>query len=314
MNVIIKGVGKSLPDRVINNHYFEAVGSSHDWIYNNLGINERRVVSEEKTSDLASIAGKNAISNAGLTSSDIELIIVATTTPDKQAPSCASYVQSKIEAYNAACFDLTAVCTGFLYALSTAYQFVRNETYKNVLVIGADTFSNVTDWKRRDSVFFGDGAGAMVLSQTQEDKGFLDFNLFSDGRAAEVFTIENKESDSMKDVFFHMDGRGIFENATKLVPKAINELLERNKINIDQIDLMVPHQPSIKILQSIAKDIKLPFEKVFTNMHKYANTSGATIPIAYYDALTDGLLKKSNYILFAAMGSGMAWGSAIYKN
>jgi 3-oxoacyl-[acyl-carrier-protein] synthase-3 len=314
MNVFISGTGMCVPEKIVFNSYFEKVGSSDSWIFNNLGIKERRVAVQESTSDLAAKASSEAIENAGLTSNDIELIIVATSTPDKQAPSCASYVQNKLKAVNAAAFDISAVCTGALYALSVAYQFVKSNTYKNVLVVGADTFSKVTDWSRRDSVFFGDGAGAFVLSQTKEDKGFIDFNLFSDGAGAEIFTIENKEPHNPKSKsYFHMDGKGIYQGATSAVPKAINKLLDKNNFSIDQIDLLVPHQPSISILKSIAKDIGLPFEKVFTNMDKYANTSGATVPIAYHDAHQRGLLKDSTYILFAAVGSGMAWGSALYK-
>ncbi|AFU68476.1 3-oxoacyl-(acyl-carrier-protein) synthase, KASIII FabH [Psychroflexus torquis ATCC 700755] len=314
MNVFINGTGMCVPKKIISNLYFEKVGSSDNWIFNNLGIKERRITVNESTSDLASMAGIEAISNAGLTPDDIELIIVATSTPDKQAPSCASYVQNKIKAFNAGAFDISAVCTGALYALSVAYQFIKTGTYKNVLVIGADTFSKVTDWKRRDSVFFGDGAGAIVLSQTEENKGFIDFNLFSDGRGAEIFTIENKEpQNSESKSYFHMDGKGIYQGATTAVPKAINKLLVKNNFSIDEIDLLIPHQPSISILKSIAKDIGLPFEKVFTNMDKYANTSGATVSLAYHDALQKGLLKDAKYILLAAVGSGMAWGSALYK-
>ena len=269
MNVFISGTGMCVPEKIVFNSYFEKVGSLDSWIFNNLGIKERRVAVQESTSDLAAKASLEAIENAGLTPNDIELIIVATSTPDKQAPSCASYVQNKLKASNAAAFDISAVCTGALYALSVAYQFVKSNTYKNVLVVGADTFSKVTDWSRRDSVFFGDGAGAFVLSQTKEDKGFIDFNLFSDGAGAEIFTIENKEPHNPKSKsYFHMDGKGIYQGATSAVPKAINKLLDKNNFSIDQIDLLVPHQPSISILKSIAKDIDLPFEKVFTNMDK----------------------------------------------
>lgn len=314
MNVFISGTGMSVPDKIIPNSHFEKVGSSDEWIYKNLGIKERRIVTDESCSDLAADASLNAISNAGLDAKDIDLIIVATTTPDKQAPSCASYVQDKIKAYNAAAFDLAAVCSGTIYAMSVAYQFLKNETYANVLVVGADTFSTITDWNRRDSVFFGDGAGAMVLSQTEEDNGFIDFNLFSDGSLASIFTIENLEPDeSHSRNFFHMDGKGIFSGATTFVPKAINSLLKKNSFSIDNIDLMIPHQPSIGILKSIAKQIGLPFDKVMTNMDKYANTSAGTIPIALHEAFNSGLFNSSKHVLFAAVGSGMAWGTALYK-
>lgn len=314
MRAFISGTGMYVPEKVIPNTYFEKVGSSDEWIYNTLGIKERRVVSHQSTSDLAAIAGKNAIQNAGLQVNDIDLIIVATSTPDKQAPSCACYVQDKLQAYGAAAFDLSAVCSGAMFAVSVGCQFVENGTYQNVLVIGADTFSNIIDWKRRDSVFFGDGAGAMVLSATKEDKGFIDFNLFSDGRGANHFTIENKEPDHPdSQAYFYMDGKEIYNGATTLVPKSIEALLTKNKFSIDQIDVMIPHQPSIGILKSIAKQVGLPFDKVMTNMDKYANTSGGTIPIALHEAIEQGRLNKAEYVLFAAVGAGMTWGTSLYK-
>lgn len=314
MNVIIKGTGMAVPKKIIPNSYFEKVGSSDKWIFENLGIKERRIVENENCSDLAAIASLEAIKNANINPSDIDLIIVATTTPDKQAPSCASYVQDKINAKSAAAFDLGVVCTGAIYALSIGYQFVKSNTYQNVLVIGADTFSKITDWSRRDSVFFGDGAGAIILSSTEEDRGFIDFNMFSDGSFAEIFTVEKNtlDNDNQRNVFF-MDGKGIYNGATTFVPKAINAILEKNNFSIDQMDLLIPHQPSIRILKSIATQIGMPFDKVITNMDKYANTSAATIPIALHETIVSGRFEKANYVLFAAVGSGMAWGSAIYK-
>lgn len=314
VNVFIKGTGAYVPEKVVPNQYFERVGSSDEWIYNTLGIKERRIVTTEKSSDLAAKAGQKAIEDAGLEVSDIGLIIVATSTPDKQAPSCACYVQEKLGAKKAVAFDLSAVCSGAMFAMSVGYQFVKNNTYEHVLVIGADTFSKVIDWERRDAVFFGDGAGAMVLSKTTEDKGFIDFNLFSDGSGTEHFTIENKNpEDADSKCYFYMDGKEIYNGATALVPKAINALLEKNNFSIEDIDLMVPHQPSIGILKSIAKQIGLPFEKVMTNMDKYANTSGGTIPIALNDAFKEGKLNNAKHILFAAVGAGMTWGTALYK-
>jgi 3-oxoacyl-[acyl-carrier-protein] synthase-3 len=176
-NVYIRGTGSYAPDNVVRNDFFDSVGSSDEWIFKNLGIRERRISTGQTTSDLGALAGQRAIENAGLTPLDIDLLIVATATPDRPCPSCASFVQEKLEAWNAAAFDTAAVCSGALFSIATAAQFVRTGMYKNVLVIGADTFSNITDWNRRDAVFFGDGAGAMVLSQTKQDKGFIDFLL-----------------------------------------------------------------------------------------------------------------------------------------
>ncbi len=314
INVIIKGTGSYVPEKVLHNKFFEKVGSSDEWIYNNLGIRERRVVTNELSSDLATKAAKRALEDAQVNAKDIELIIVATSTPDKQAPSCACFVQEKLKAHKAVAFDLSAVCSGAMFAMSVGYQFIKNGTYKHVLVIGSDTFSKVIDWERRDSVFFGDGAGAMVLSATNEDKGFVDFNLFSDGSGANHFTIENKNPEDVNSkTYFYMDGKAIYNGATGLVPNAIRALLQKNNLTVDDIDLLVPHQPSIGILKSIAQQIGLPFEKVMTNMDKYANTSGGTIPIALDEAFEQGKLDGAKYLLFAAVGAGMTWGTAVYK-
>ena len=320
-NVYIKGTGSYAPEKVIPNDYFERVGSNDTWIYNTLGIKERRIVEDETTSDLAAKAGLKAIEDAGLQVNDIDMIVVATTTPDRQAPSCACFVQDKLKAYQAVAFDVAAVCSGALFTISVAHEFIKTGRYDNVLVIGADTFSTITDWDRRDSVFFGDGAGAMVLSHTSEDKGFIDFDLHSDGRGKEHFTIpgggsENpatKKSVKKKQHYFQMNGKEVFDTATKVVPESINALLQKNHVTIDQISYMIPHQPSIGILKSIARSVGLPFEKVTTNMDRYANTSGATIPLVFDETHHAGKFSDGDYLLFAAVGAGWTWGTALYK-
>lgn len=321
VNVYISGTGSYTPDKVVPNSYFEKVGSNDEWIYNNLGIKERRIVDNETTSDLAAKAGLDAIKNAGLKVKDIDMIVVATTTPDRQAPSCACFVQDKIKAYQAVAFDVAAVCSGALFTIAVAHEFIKTGRYNNVLVIGADTFSTITDWDRRDSVFFGDGAGALVLSQTEEDKGFIDFDMHSDGRGKEHFTIpgggaeQPTSSDSLKNKqhYFQMNGREVFDTATKVVPKSIENILQRNRIDIGQISYMIPHQPSIGILKSIAKSIGLPFDRVTTNMDKYANTSGATIPLVLDETHKAEKFSKGDYLIFAAVGAGWTWGTALYK-
>lgn len=320
-NVYIKGTGSYTPKKVIPNSYFERVGSNDEWIYNTLGIKERRIVEEENTSDLAAKAGLNAINDAGLSVKDIDMIVVATTTPDRQAPSCACFVQEKLEAFQAVAFDVAAVCSGALFTISVAHEFIKTGRYNHILVIGADTFSNITDWDRRDSVFFGDGAGALVLSHTTEDKGFIDFDLHSDGRGKEHFTIpgggsENPASnESVKDKqhYFQMNGKEVYNTATKVVPQSVKAILTKNNISVNQLAYMIPHQPSIGILKSIAKSIGLPFEKVTTNMDKYANTSGATIPLVLDETHKAGKFSSGDYLLFAAVGAGWTWGTALYK-
>lgn len=317
----IKGTGSYAPKNIVKNDFFEAVGSNDEWIFKYLGIKERRISTGETTSDLAYMAGKIAIENAGLEVKDIDLIILATATPDKLAPSCASFVQEKLKAFSATAFDISAVCSGAIFAITTATQFIKTGMYKNVLVIGADTFSTITDWKRRDSVFFGDGAGAMVLSRTTEDKGFIDFLLHTDGRGKDHFNIPaggsampaSKESIENRLHYYQMNGKEVFDTAIHVVPQSINELLEKNNTKISEIDFLLPHQPSIRILKEIAKRIDLPFEKVRTNMDRYANTSGGTIPILLDEVHRNKEFSKGDILLFAAVGAGWTWGSALYK-
>jgi len=320
-NAFIKGTGSYAPENIVKNDFFEAVGSNDAWIQKNLGIKERRISTGETTSDLATIAAQRAIDDADLSVDDIDLIILATATPDKLAPSCACFVQEKLKAFNAVAFDISAVCSGAVFATTTAVQFIKSGMYKNVLVIGADTFSNITDWNRRDSVFFGDGAGAMVLSHTTEDKGFIDFSLHTDGRGKDCWNIPaggsliptTSETLEKGLNYFQMDGPAVFQTAIDVVPKSINALLEKNKVSIDQIDLLIPHQPSIRILQEVASRIALPWEKVMTNMDRYANTSGGTIPIMLDETVKNNKIQKGDLVLFAAVGAGWTWGTALYK-
>ncbi len=322
-NAKIIGTGSYIPEKVYTNEYLETIlPTNSKWIFDNLGIKERHIAkNDEATSDLAWKAGERAIENSGLMKEDIDLIIVCTATPDRLAPSTACIVQDKLQAYNAVAFDVSAVCSGFLFGMSVASQYISSGVYDNVLVIGADTFSKITDWSRRDAVFFGDGAGAAVISHSNVNGGFLAYRLFSDGRGRENFTIPGGGSEfpaSSKTIsegkhFFKMNGRAVYETATKVLPKAINQVLKDTGLNVDDIDLMIPHQPSIGILKKTASVIGLPFEKVMTNMDKYANTSGGTLPILLDEVHREGKIKKGDIILFAAVGSGWTYGAAIIK-
>jgi len=322
-NVKIIGTGSYVPELIYTNEYLETiVPTNAKWIEDNLGIKERRIaLPEQATSDLASEAGLKAIDNAGLSPNDIELIIVATATPDRLAPSTAAIVQDKIKAYKAVAFDLAAVCSGFLFSISAASQFIATGIYNNALVIGADTFSKITDWSRRNCVFFGDGAGAAVLTHTETDSGFLAFRLYTDGRGKWNFTIPGGGSEfplSYENVdagyrYFQMNGKAVYETAINVLPQAINQVLSDTGLSINDIDYMIPHQPSIKILKDTAKIIGLPFEKVMTNMDRYANTSGGTIPILLDEVNRAGKLKSGTIVLFAAVGSGWTYGASIMK-
>jgi 3-oxoacyl-[acyl-carrier-protein] synthase-3 len=276
---------------------------------------------DQPTSDLATQAALRALENAGLKPEDIDLIIVATATPDRLAPSTACIVQDKIGAYNSVAFDLAAVCSGFLFSVSTAAQFIATGIYNTALVIGSDTFSKIIDWSRRDCVFFGDGAGAAVLTHADDGEGFLAFRLYSDGRGKWNFTIPGGGSEfpmSQENVasgkrYFQMVGRAVYETAIKVLPMAINQVLADTGLRIEDVDYMIPHQPSIQILKDTASIIGLPFDKVKTNMDKYANTSGGTIPILLDEVNRSGQLKRGDVVLFAAVGSGWTWGASIIK-
>lgn len=323
-NVKIIGTGSYIPETIYTNQYLETIIPTNDaWIRENLGIKERHIVADnETTSDLAAQAAIRAVQDARLTVDDIDLIIVATATPDRKAPSTAAIVQDKIKAYNAAAFDISAVCSGFLFAMSVGSQYIASGVYNHVLVIGADTFSRIIDWVRRDAVFFGDGAGAAVLSAANVTEGFLAYRLYTDSSNKKFgFTVPaggsempiNEEALAKRLQYFQMDGRAVFDSAVSVLPKAISQVLADTGLSIEDIDLMIPHQPSIKILRKTAEIIGLPFEKVMTNMDKYANTSGGTIPILLDEVRKSGKIKSGNIILFAAVGSGWTYGAAIIK-
>ena len=290
------GTGSYMPDKVWTNKDLEEfVDTNDEWIYNTLGISERRIAShEEHSSDLGAEAARRAIDNAGLKAEDIDIIIVATATPDRKIPSTACIIQDKIEAYGAAAFDISAVCSGFLYGIVIAAHMPGN-----ILVIGVDTFSKITDWTKRDCVFFGDGAGAAVVN-----KGEMFSRLCADGRGWGSFTVESK--------YYEMNGRDVYNTAISVLPIAINGVLKDAGMTIDDIDYMIPHQPGIGILKETARRIKMPFEKVLTNMDKYANTAGASIPILLDEANREGKLEGKT-ILLAAVGAGWTWGAAIIK-
>jgi len=323
-NCKILGTGSFVPETIYTNEYLETVlPTNAEWIFENLGIRERHIAApDQTTSDLAARAGERAIANAGLEADDIELIIVATATSDRKAPSTAAIVQHKIGARNAAAFDINAICSGFLFSMSIASQYIASGVYNNILVIGADTFSRITDWTRRDAVFFGDGAGAAVVSMTNGTDGFLAYRIYTDtshdmygftipGGGAETPLTPDNIHEGLQ--YFQMNGKAVFKVATEVLPKAINQVLADTGLTIDDIDLMIPHQPSITILQKTAELIGMPFEKVMHNMGKYANTSGATIPILLDELNQSGRLKQGDIILFAAIGSGWTYGASIIK-
>lgn len=284
----IKGTGSYVPPNVVSN---KEISMSPNWVYEKLGIKERRI-SDMTTSHMATIAGLNAIKSANITIQDIDLIIVATSTPDKLAPSVACMVQDNIGAINAAAFDVNAVCSGFVYALSLASEL----PYKNILVIGVDRFSTITDWNSRDNIFFGDGAGAAVVS------GRACYFIGADGYGRESFKCDHGCT-------FKMVGKDVYSAGLHYLPIAINSVLEKRGITIDEIDWMLPHQASKRMLEELAVSIGIPFSKVLTNMEKYGNTAAASIPIL----LDEGKFKNGDLLLLASIGSGWTYGAIIIR-
>lgn len=309
-NVRIVGTGSFAPERIVTNEELcTRVDTSSEWIFENLGIRERRVAADGQfTSDLAYEAAKRAIDDAGLVPNQIDLIIVATATADRQAPSTACIVQEKLGITNRCpAFDISAVCSGFLYAMTIASQFVQNGMYNNVVVIGADTFSRITDWSRRDCVFFGDGAGAAVLQGTDSRDCLFSSVLYADGRGQDNFTVHPGDD------YFTMNGRAVYETGTNVLPSAIRTVIEANQLSLADVSVVIPHQPSIRILRDTSRLLGLPFEKFRTNMDRYANTSGATIPLLLDEVRRDGGLRHGDLVVFAAVGSGWTWGAAICR-
>ncbi|HJO91961.1 MAG TPA: beta-ketoacyl-ACP synthase III [Victivallales bacterium] len=317
----IIGTGSYVPKKIRLNDFFEKVGSSDKWIQSKLGIKERHLAADnEATSDLAANAALNAIENAGLKPEDIDLIIMATISPDRKFPSTACFVQYKIKAFNAAAFDMQAACSGFVYAMFVAREFIRTGTYDNVLVIGGDIFSKVTDYDRRDSVFFGDGAGAAVLSHTEEG-GFLAYKMAADGTGRYAVTIPGGGSEmpitpevvEKKLHYWQMDVHAVYKAATTVLPKVIGEVLEMANLTVDDIDWVIPHQPGKSMLHDIMDKAVLPWDKVVTNMDKYANTSSGTVPIMLDETHRAGTLKKGDLVLFVAVGAGLTWSASVLK-
>lgn len=305
----ITGTGSSVPSRVVSNEELAAtVDTTAAWVYENLGIRERRVAADDQaTSDLATQAARRAIDDAGIGIDDVELIIVATATPDRQAPSTACLVHEKLGMKNQCpAFDLAAVCSGFLYGMTIASQFIESGTYRHVLVIGADTFSRITDWTRRDCVFFGDGAGAAILSRHDGGDSLFSCVLHADGVGKDAFTVPPGGT-------FSMNGRAVYETGSRVLPEAIASLLTQHNLTPADIDIIIPHQPSVRMLHNAAATLGVPFEKVATNMVRYANTSGATIPLLLDEVKRANRLTPNDLVVFAAVGSGWTWGAALYR-
>jgi 3-oxoacyl-[acyl-carrier-protein] synthase-3 len=316
----IIGSGSYLPEKILTNLDLEKiVDTSDEWIVDRTGIRQRHVVSEsETTSDLATQAARNALQAAGVSSNDIDLIIVATTTPDRIFPSTACLVQEKLGIHGCAAFDIQAVCTGFVYALSVADKFIKTGSARCALVIGAESLSKILDWNDRTTcVLFGDGAGAVVLSASDE-QGILSTHLHADGQYKELLTTnggvsENSMAFQRGETYITMKGNEVFKIAVNTLGAIVDETLQHNNLQKEDIDWLVPHQANIRIISATAKKLKMPMDRVVTTVDKHGNTSAASIPLALDVAIRDGRIKRGETILMEAFGGGFTWGSVLAK-
>ncbi len=323
-SVGILGTGSCLPEKVVTNHDLaKIVDTSHEWIVSRTGIHTRRITDDNTaTSDLATNAAKIALERANIKAEDLDLIIVTTVTPDMNFPSTACIVQSNIGAKKAAAFDLEAACSGFLYGISVADQFIKTGAYDNVLVIGAETLSKITNWNDRNTcVLFGDGAGAVVLGPIEEGRGILSTYLGADGEGGKFLTMPaggSRMPASIQSVeqnlhYIKMDGSEVFKFAVRIMGNAAKKALELCNLRVDDIDYLVPHQANTRIISSAAKRLNLPMEKVYVNLDIYGNMSAASIPVALDEAVSKGEIKKGDNVVLVGFGGGLTWGSCVIK-
>ncbi|HOA99493.1 MAG TPA: beta-ketoacyl-ACP synthase III [Candidatus Atribacteria bacterium] len=321
--VKILGTGSSVPERIITNFDLEKmVDTSDEWITTRTGIKERRIAQEEEsTSTFALLAAQRALQAAQVSPEELDLIIVATVTPDMLFPATACLLQRELKAHKAASFDLEAGCTGFVYALSLAEKYLRGGGGEKALVVGAETLSKILDWEDRSTcVLFGDGAGAAVLGLSEEE-GIIATYLGSDGGGAHLLELPagcSRMPASLDTVnsrlhYIKMNGNEVFKFAVKIMEEASLEVIKRGQVEIDEVSLFIPHQANIRIINSAAKRLGIPEEKVFVNVHKYGNTSSASVPLALDEAYREGKIKRSDLVLLVGFGAGLTWGSALIR-
>lgn len=323
-SVGITGMGSYVPEKIVSNDDLSKImDTSDEWINSRTGIRERRIADKDiATSDLCTEAALKAIKDANIDSKDIDLILIATVTSDMAFPSTACIVQKNIGADNAAAFDISVGCSGFLYGLAIGSNFIATGAYKTVLVIGSEVLSKILDWEDRSTcVLFGDGAGACVLQRCEDGKGILSYDLGADGANGHFLTQPaggsrmpaSHETVEKRLHYVHMDGGEVFKFAVRAMEKASLKALEKANIGLEDIDYLIPHQANIRIIKSSAKRLKVPKEKVYVNLDKYGNMSSASIPIALDEAYHKGLIKKDDTVLLVAFGAGLTWASVVLK-
>lgn len=318
---IALGAGAYLPEKILTNHDIaKIVDTSDEWITARTGIRQRRIAADgQKTSDLATIASERALANAGIDASDVDLIVLATATPDRTFPATAARVQAHLGIKKGAAFDLQAVCSGFVYAMTTADNFIKAGQAETALVIGAETFSRILDWEDRGTcVLFGDGAGAVVLQRgegegTIADRGVLGAHLRCDGAHEDLLYVDGGPSSTGTVGHLRMLGQEVFKHAVVNITDAIETCCAEAGIAVSDVDWFIPHQANKRILDAISRRLKLPPEKVVVTVEKHANTSAASVPLALVEALEDGRIKKGDLVLMEAMGGGFTWGSTLLR-
>lgn len=316
----IIGTGGYLPEKILTNLDLEKmVETSDEWIRERTGIEQRHIVSEgETTCDLAEKASLKALEMAGVDATQVDLIVVATTTPDKIFPSTACLLQQRLNIHGCPAFDVQAVCSGFVYALSVADQFIKTGMSKCALVVGAETLSRIINWEDRNTcVLFGDGAGAVLL-QASEEPGILSTHIHADGEHEELLHVPSgisklPQSDDIAERTMSMKGNEVFKVAVNTLSRIANETLEANKMQKEDIDWLVPHQANLRIIKATAKKLKLRDDQTVITVNKHANTSSASVPLALDEAVRDGRIQRGQTLLLEAFGGGFTWGSALIK-
>ncbi|MCW8826055.1 MAG: ketoacyl-ACP synthase III [Gammaproteobacteria bacterium] len=305
----IAGTGSYLPEKILTNHDLEKmVDTSDEWITARTGIKERHIVADgETTTDLAEQASLKAMEMAGVTKDDIDLIVLATTTPDRIFPSTACLLQDRLDIHGAAAFDVQAVCTGFVYALTVADKFIRSGSHKKALVVGAESMSRITDWTDRGTcILFGDGAGAVVI-EASDEPGIVSTHIHADGQYKDLLHVPDGSE------YMEMRGNEVFKMAVNTLGRIVDETLEASGMDKSDIDWLVPHQANIRIINATAKKLKMGIENVVVTVDKHGNTSSASVPLAFDAAVRDGRIQRGETVLLEAFGGGFTWGSALLK-
>lgn len=323
-SVGITGVGKYIPEDVLTNYDLsKMVDTTHEWIVERTGIHERRIAKGDiAASDLGTEAARAALADANVKPEEIDLIIVATTTADHAFPSTACIIQKDLGLTNAAAFDLSAACSGFVYGLATASSFISSGAYENILVIGTEVFSKIVNWKDRNTcILFGDGAGACVLQRCEEGYGILSFDLGSDGRGGDCLIVPaggsripaTRETVDRNLHYVQMDGKEVFKFGSRIMEKATRNALEKANLTTEDLDFLVPHQANIRIIDSATKKLKIDRNKLCINLEKYGNMSSASIPISLEEVVKSNRIKKGDIVVLVGFGAGLTWGSMAIK-